>query len=151
MTFWRDKPLEQMTDQEWESLCDGCGLCCRVLADEDAETSGRADDRACRLLDLSTHRCRDYANRQDRVPQCTKVTAGNVWALDWLPESCAYRRLARGLDLPRWHHLVCGDRERVHRLGISRRGRLVPEATPAQPPHRCVRSGLAEDTAGGRE
>jgi hypothetical protein len=55
------------------------------------------------------------------------VTPANVGALTWLPWSCAYRLVAAGHALPEWHHLVCGDRERVHTHGPSMRGDLVGE------------------------
>ena len=32
-----------------------------------------------------------------------------------------------GAPLPDWHYLICGDREAVHRAGVSVRGRVVSE------------------------
>ncbi len=61
------------------------------------------------------------------MPDCVRVTPENVHELDWLPPTCAYRLVAEGWDLPEWHHLVCGDPERVHTDGPSMRGELVGE------------------------
>lgn len=125
--FWKTKALEEMTPDEWESLCDGCGLCCQIRV-EDMHTGELAvSNVACKLLDLCTHQCTSYPNRQALVPDCVKVTPQNVHELYWLPSTCGYRLVAAGQDLPSWHHLKCGDTSRVHKKGPSMMGSLISE------------------------
>lgn len=125
--FWETKTLAEMSEAEWESLCDGCGQCCLYKL-EDADTGEYAlTDVACRYLDHDTCRCSDYANRQRNVPDCVKVKPDNIAGLRWMPETCAYRVLAEGRELEWWHPLVSGDPETVHTSGISVRGKAIDE------------------------
>ncbi|MEL6257492.1 MAG: YcgN family cysteine cluster protein [Pseudomonadota bacterium] len=127
--FWRTKRLDQMSDEEWESLCDGCAKCC-LLKLEDEDTGEIAYTRLhCRLLDASTCRCSDYRNRKAKVPDCIKLTPDKIEAIAWMPRTCSYRLVAEGQDLPDWHHLVCGDRDRIHQEGHSIMGRTKCEDT----------------------
>lgn len=125
--FWKTTALADMSREQWESLCDGCGLCCLQKLED--EQTGRIyyTNVACRLLDLETCRCSDYTHRHLYVPDCIELTPETIGDYNWLPETCAYRLLAEGKDLPEWHHLVCGDPDAVHRAGISRAGRMISE------------------------
>jgi len=124
--FWINRPLTELSPDEWESLCDGCGKCC-VLRFQDEDTGEiRSTDVACRYLDLDRIECTCYSERQQKVPECLVVTPANAGE-GWLPPSCAYHLLATGKSLPEWHHLVCGDRQTIHDIGESVYNKVVSE------------------------
>ena len=123
--FWRRKRMSEMSQREWESLCDGCGRCClNKLTDIDTGETVYTSV-GCKLLDDQTCRCRDYAHRQAKVDDCVRLTPRNVKRLTWLPPTCAYRLVAEGKDLAWWHPLKSGRKETVHEAGISVRGRVA--------------------------
>jgi uncharacterized cysteine cluster protein YcgN (CxxCxxCC family) len=131
--FWRTKRLDEMTPAEWESLCDGCGLCCLIRL-EDEETGEVIPTRvACRLFDPDACRCGNYAQRRRHVPDCIKLTPEIIPKLAWMPLSCAYRRIHEGRDLAPWHPLIAGDPESVHAAGISVRGQTISESALGAP------------------
>ena len=99
--FWQTKTLDEMTPEEWESLCDGCGRCC-------------------------LHKLRDE-NRFAQVPDCIQLTPAMLREVDWLPPSCAYRRIAEGRGLPPWHPLRSGTTRTVVTSGASAGGRCISE------------------------
>ncbi len=122
------RPMSEMTEAEWESLCDGCGLCCQVTEEDEDNGELTLTNTACSYLCLNSHSCKDYQNRQKNVPNCVKVMPENVDELYWLPHTCAYKLVASGYDLPDWHHLICGDKQEVHRTGPSMKGDLISES-----------------------
>lgn len=123
--FWQTKSLGEMTRNEWEALCDGCGKCC--LAKMEDEDTGEIywTSVGCRLFDQSTCTCTNYENRHALVNDCVALTPENVGTIVWLPQTCAYRLLAEGRELYWWRHLISGSRQTVHDAGVSMRGRVT--------------------------
>jgi hypothetical protein len=124
--FW-EKPIAGLDRAQWEALCDGCGKCCLHKLEDEETGELHATNVACRLLDRRTGLCSDYRNRRAYVPECVRLTARNVRAIEWLPSTCAYRLRANDEPLPEWHYLVSGDREAVVRAGHSVSGWTVSE------------------------
>ncbi|MBL6845576.1 MAG: YcgN family cysteine cluster protein [Planktomarina sp.] len=127
-TFWESVPLNKMTDDEWEALCDGCGRCCLNKL-EDPDTGHVALTRiACRLLDNESCRCAQYDIRHQFVPECIRMTSETIAKhAYWLPNTCAYKLLHEGEKLPDWHPLLTGTEQSVHAAGISVQGWSIPE------------------------
>ena len=141
--FWKSKSLEEMTREEWESLCDGCGKCClhKLQDEDDADgTPGAIHNTnvACHLLDPGSCRCSNYERRFDFVPDCVQLFPQFISRHTWLPRSCAYRLIHEGKDLPWWHPLVSGDPNSVHEAGVSVRGRVVSERRAGPLEHHIV-------------
>ncbi|WP_447908999.1 YcgN family cysteine cluster protein [Brevundimonas bullata] len=129
--FWETTPLTEMSATEWESLCDGCGLCC-VIRFEDENTGEIVPTRVhCKLFDPDRCTCSDYVNRQEHVPDCIKLTPGKIAGLRWLPPSCGYRRVHEGRGLAWWHPLISGDPDTVHTAGVSIRRQTISETALA--------------------
>jgi uncharacterized cysteine cluster protein YcgN (CxxCxxCC family) len=132
MPFWETLPLTEMTTEQWESLCDGCALCCLQKLEDEDDNEIYYTDVACRLLDVSTGsnscRCQQYSERARHVEHCMVLTPDNLaQSMRWLPDTCAYKLLAQQQPLPHWHPLVSGDSNSVHHATISARGRCVSE------------------------
>lgn len=123
--FWKKKSLGEMSREEWESLCDGCGICCLEKTEDDETGEIEILPVACPLLDIETCRCTVYALRASLNPECIDMGPDDIGDIPWLPDTCAYRRVAEGRDLEPWHILVSGDPEAVHREGISIRRKVL--------------------------
>ncbi|MGD9828419.1 MAG: YkgJ family cysteine cluster protein, partial [Hyphomicrobiaceae bacterium] len=67
-----------MSQQEWESLCDGCGRCCLVKLEDEDTGDLHLTRLACRLLDIGSCRCSDYEQRHSSMPDCVPIDPESV-------------------------------------------------------------------------
>ncbi len=126
--FWETKSLNEMTTEEWESLCDRCGKCClHKLEDED---TGEIffTSVVCELSNLEDCSCSEYQKRCTLVPECLDLKQHDFAEYNWLPATCAYRLLVDGKPLPSWHPLISGTFESVHEAGVSIRSYAIKES-----------------------
>lgn len=118
-----------MTSDEWEQLCDRCGQCCLYKLEDEDSGEIYFTCVACRYLDVQVCRCTAYADRANLMPTCVTLSPDLARQLKWLPETCAYRLIAEGKDLPPWHWLVSADLHAVHKAGVSVRDMAIPEVS----------------------
>lgn len=137
--YWETKALTEMTNDEWEALCDGCAKCClhKFIDDEAVDEQTPTDvihdgeqvvvtKIACQYLNDKTCACTKYDKRTVLVPDCVKLTKDNLDSVFYMPPSCAYRRLSEGKPLPSWHPLLNHGRKRaMHLAGMSVRNKVV--------------------------
>ena len=125
--FWETKSLEEMSFEEWESLCDGCARCCLQKLEDEETGDIYYTQIVCELMDLETCRCTRYAERSKLVPTCVTLTPAKARELNWMPDTCAYRLLAEGKPLYDWHPLISGTYETVIFEGISVKDQVISE------------------------
>ncbi len=125
--FWDKLPLDELNQNEWEALCDGCGLCCLVKLEDEETGHIYFSKLTCALLDSHACRCSEYKNRYKKMSDCRAITPQSLRQIDWLPPSCAYRLREQGQPLFSWHYLISGSKESVHEAGISTRGWTMSE------------------------
>ncbi len=127
LPFWETKTLEEMTRDEWESLCDSCGRCCLHKLQNDYTDEIYYTQIVCGLLDEETCRCTKYEERSVLVPSCVTMKPEDARNLDWMPNTCAYKLLANNKTLPHWHPLLTGSRDAMLEEGIVVTGKVISE------------------------
>lgn len=126
--FWKKKKLDDMSKEEWEILCDGCGKCC--LNKIGIKGKVKFTNTRCRFLDCQTCLCQIYEHRFDKVYDCRDIDLKAVREKPrWLPKTCAYWLLDNGFDLPTWHPLLTGQADSVHQAQMSLQGRNTVSET----------------------
>jgi len=125
--FWKSRSLDDMNEQEWEALCDGCGRCCLLKIIDDDTDETYYTNVVCQYHGNDACRCSQYRDRSLLVPDCIKVTPEVARTETWLPSTCAYRLLAEGKPLFDWHPLVSGNPDSVKEAGIAITDKVVSE------------------------
>ena len=133
MKFWEEKSLAEMTTEEWESLCDGCGKCCLIKLEDDDSGEIAFTSVVCELIDLNSCRCTRYSERCSLVPECIDLKQHDFAEYKWLPATCAYRLLTDGKPLPDWHPLNSGSSDSVKDAGVSISGYAIKESQVDDP------------------
>jgi hypothetical protein len=87
----KSSKAEVMTVNEWEDICNRCGLCCfeKYIDEHDRLIITTIP---CRFLDIFSRECKVYHKRFKVGEDCQKLTPELVATVDWLPDECAYKK-----------------------------------------------------------
>jgi uncharacterized cysteine cluster protein YcgN (CxxCxxCC family) len=132
--FWQTKQLHELDAVEGEALCDGCAKCCAHKLQVEETGQVHYTCVACRLRDVNTCRCTDYANRREIVSECAVLSTDHPEFFAWMPGTCSCRLMHEGKPLPEWHPLITGNPQSAHRHGASARKNLIPECLADEKP-----------------
>ena len=126
--FWEKYTLDQLSQDEWEALCDGCAKCCLLKIVNKKKIF--ITNISCSKLELESCKCSDYSNREKNVKACLKLTKDNLHKNSkFLPSSCSYRLIGERKPLPPCHHLLSKDQESVHKTNQSIKKYSVSETS----------------------
>jgi len=116
MDFY-EKPLSELTSEEWEKICLKCGKCCMCKYSGDGLI--HFSNHICHYFDLNKGLCSCYEERFEVAKgDCKKVSLELLENdLGLLPPSCAYRSLYEGRGLPVYHPLLTKDPKSVEKAG----------------------------------
>lgn len=107
--YFYEKPLSELTDEEWEQICMKCGKCCMCKYSEGEVI--HFSNQMCSFFDIKKGICSCYSKRFEMAEnECKKVSLELMKEdINLLPPSCAYRRLYEGRGLPEYHPLITGN------------------------------------------
>ncbi len=125
--FWEDKALKELTQSEWEQLCDGCAKCCLHKVEDEDTNIIYGTNVVCQYLNIEACQCSEYSKRSILVPDCVTLDINNLEQVYFMPSTCSYRLLAEGKSLPKWHPLLTKNKDSVHESGNSVRGKVISE------------------------
>ena len=135
---WINKPLAELTEDQWESLCDGCGKCCMAKLQDEETNKIYYTNVACELFDQDKCQCTDYANRTKKVPNCISLSLRRPEEFAWLPTTCSYRLRFESKPLPLWHPLLTGDKNSTHDSSSSVKNKTVSPENAGPLEHHLV-------------
>ena len=129
--FWETKTLNEMTKEEWESLCDRCGKCCLNKIQYEGNKHVIYTNVACKLFDLNKCSCSNYPMRKKLVKDCIQLSPEVVKSNADLPSTCAYRLVYHKKPLPKEHHLISESTETIQDTKNSIKGFITSETKVA--------------------
>ncbi|MBN4080222.1 YcgN family cysteine cluster protein [Beggiatoa alba] len=122
-------PLEELSEQEWEALCDHCGRCCLIKLEDDQTNEVFYTNMICRMYDIEKGGCSCYSNRKKKIAECIVIKDSGDEIYSQLPETCAYRLRYNNKPLPDWHPLIAGDTQKMQQAGLFVKHRVVSEVS----------------------
>lgn len=99
--------LYRFTYDEWELLCDNCGVCCFYKIEDEDSGELFMTTLYCPFLSLKKHQCKVYDERFKKMSTCAKIEPFTIRnQASWMPRHCAYRCVAEERPIPNWHPLL---------------------------------------------